>query len=62
MRGRARLRQLMQQNYPRLREECAHGGLASYIKQVALDVGFVDDEDDEYSESVSYAHSQLHVK
>lgn len=39
--ARKRLRRTLQKLYPRLLEECSAGGLASFARETAIDMGFV---------------------
>ena len=48
--AQARIRQGIIQQFPRLQEDCERGGLASYVKEVGVDVGYVDDEKEEEEE------------
>lgn len=45
--ARSRFRRLIQEHYPLLREECSKGGMSSFLKDVAVDVGFIENIDDE---------------
>jgi hypothetical protein len=38
---RCKYRHLIRQQYPRLRADCEQGGMSSYIRDVAIDVGLV---------------------
>jgi hypothetical protein len=44
---------MIHEQYPRLRDDCEKGGLASYVKEVAIDISFLDGPVDELEHGAS---------
>lgn len=49
--ARQRIKRMIREEFPRLQDDCERGGMAAYIKEIGIDVGFLDGDGSMHQEN-----------